>query len=167
MPVSKKTFSLQQNVTPTLTLEDGQYFDHLSSTACAILDLRWHVGIIKIPIWVRAQVHTELGKTTLAAPSFESKCSRHVKAVQKSATRPDLAVVRPSLLNPVDFRVVFAKLFDQEEWSRESLAFQNPCLQACKDARADEHECVAVFVALLDELHLPWSQGVPHFGGTH
>jgi hypothetical protein len=149
------------------SLQPHKDFDHSSLAAYTILDLRCHIGIINIPVWVRAQVHPHLGKTTFAAPSLESKRSRHIKAVQKRTTRPDLAIVRPSLFNPLDFRVVFAKLFDQEERSRESLVFQNPRLQTCEDAAADEHEGVAVGVALLDELDLSCSQGVSQFMGAH
>lgn len=115
------------------------------------LNLPRNIGIVDISTGVPPQSHTELSKTTLAAPSLESESPCHIGAIQKGAARPDLAVVSPALLNPMDFGVAFAELFHHEPRSCGGLAFEEAGFQGYQNAAADEHESHAIVVALFDK----------------
>jgi hypothetical protein len=115
------------------------------------LELPRNICVVDISARISTQAHTQLDKTTFAAPCLKRESLRHIDTVHKRTGRPNLAVVSPALLNPLDFGMALAELFQHKSRSRGGLAFEETGLQGCQEATADEQESRTIVVALSDE----------------
>lgn len=131
------------------------------------LKLVRHISVVDISVRVPTQLHSKLSKTALTTPSLQSERPRHVCSVQQSTTSPNLAVVRPPLLNPLNLRMFLAKHVEHNPRARGSLALQQASLKPREQATTNEHESSTALLGLLDEVDFSLSHVVFQLMGSH
>lgn len=103
----------------------------------------------------------------LRIPSRLQESLHHIQSIEQSTAGPDLAIMCPPLLDPVDLRVGLTKVSEHRTGTRGRLTREQAGLQTCQEAAADEEEGGAVLVGLLDELDLALGRGVGHLVCSH
>lgn len=155
--------------------EIDRILNYLSRAQLGILDLDLdldlqhprHILIIHIAMRIPTQPNSKLHQIVLAAPDALHKRLRHIRPIQQRAARPDLAIMSPSLGDPIHVRISFAQHLDHRTRRRGRLALEQPGLQRAHEAAADEEHGGGLLVAFLEERGLAGREDVVHFVGAH
>lgn len=112
------------------------------------------VLVVDISHGVSPEIEECLNHTSPPSPRGHGERTHHVEAVQQCARSPELPVIGPALLDPVDVRRGLPHHVDEQTWEGRRLAREQAGLEKGSCAAADGEECTALAVHLTNEGNL-------------
>lgn len=121
---------------------------------------------VYVPRRKPADVEERLKHPALPAPRSLDEGAHHVRAVQQRARGPELAVVRPARLDPIDRRRPLPQRVDNQTWAGGRFAVEDACFPGGHDAATNGEEGAALVEDLANEGYLSVARLLAH-AGTH